>query len=115
MNKKVALCLALLKGDVINVSNSIRLTGYSNPAREIPREVEIPFSVKVSRTKMDSKDQFGNYVTWCNYRLNFTGYNEKGISAMREYVKKEMQSEPPPKTDAENKQRKQAMMLFDGL
>jgi len=30
MNKKTALIKSLLKGDVINVLNSIKLTGYSN-------------------------------------------------------------------------------------
>jgi hypothetical protein len=43
MNKKTALIKSLLKGDVINVLNSIKLTGYSNPAREMTREIEKPF------------------------------------------------------------------------
>lgn len=88
MNKKTALIKSLLKGDVINVSNSIALTGYSNPAREISREIEKPFGCIVSRTKKESKDQFGNYVMWYDYRLNRTQYNKQGIDKMIEYIKK---------------------------
>lgn len=114
MNKKTALCLSLLRGDVINVANSIRLTGLSNPAREIPRSVEEPFKIQVSRSKVETKDQFGNYATYHNYRLNHTRYNAKGIAEMQKYCKEQLSSQPPAKTDKQQKERtrQQAALKF---
>jgi hypothetical protein len=90
MNKKCALIKSLLKGDIINVSNSIKLTGYSNPAREIPREVEKPFGCVISRVKMEGRDQFGNYVTWYDYRFNHRiDVNRTATKKMKEYLEKE--------------------------
>lgn len=110
VNKKTALCLSLLKGDIITVANSIRLTGYSNPAREIPREVEDVFHVEVDRKKVEAKDQFGNYVTWHQYHLNVNKpENLDGIKLMREYVKQNVQL-GNPKTTAEAKQFKQIQL-----
>jgi hypothetical protein len=90
MNKKCSLIKSLLKGDIISVSNSIRLTGLSNPAREITRQIEKPFGVIISRNKVETKDQFGNYCTYHEYRLNprITG-NSEGIKKMSEYLLKE--------------------------
>lgn len=88
MNKKTALAKSLLKGDVITVSNSIALTGYSNPAREIPREIERPFKLLISRLKRETKDQFGNYAMFYEYRLNKSmTCNQDGMKKMREYIK----------------------------
>lgn len=114
MNKKTALCLSLLKGDVINVANSIRLTGLSNPAREIPRSVEEPFKIQVSRSKVETKDQFGNYATYHNYRLNHTRYNAKGIAEMKNYCKEQLNSQPPPKTEKQLREfkRQQSVINF---
>ena len=63
MNKKCKLIKSLLNGDTINVLNSIRLTSYSNPAREIPRCIEIPFGVTVDKIKRESTDKNGHYST----------------------------------------------------
>ena len=86
MNKKSVLIKSLLNGETINVSNSIRLTSYSNPAREIPRSIEKPFEVKVKRTKIEEKDKHGNYTMHYNYRLYKTKENMTGIKKMREYI-----------------------------
>jgi hypothetical protein len=90
MNKKCALIKCLLDGEVINVSNSIHKVGYSNPARELPREVEKPFGVKVERIKKEGKDRYGNYVTWNEYRLFKTPRNSDGIQKMRLYLAENM-------------------------
>ena len=100
MNKKCALIKSLLQGDIINVSNSIRLTSLSNPAREIPRSIEKPFNVIVSRTKVETKDQFGNYAMYYNYRLNpLIAGNKIGIKLMREYLAQNMGEYRPKKKD----------------
>lgn len=89
MNKKTALAKSLLKGDIITVSNSIALTGYSNPAREIPREIEKPFNILISRVKRETKDQFGNYAMYYEYRLNKSmKCNKDGIKAMLQYIER---------------------------
>lgn len=96
MNKKCKLIKALIDGEIINVSNSIRLTSLSNPAREIPRSIEKPFKVIISRTKVETKDKFGNYAMYYNYRLNplITG-NKEGIKLMREYLAENMKEYRP--------------------
>lgn len=114
MNKKIALCLALLKGDIINVSNCIRICGYSNPAREIPREIEIPFGITISRIRMASKDQFGNAVNWVNYRLNRDAdYNKDGIAKLKEYCKEHMPPVSEAKTEKEAKLFRQTEMFLN--
>lgn len=116
MNKRVALCLALLKGDIINVSNSIKICGYSNPAREIAREVEIPFGIIVSRVRQTNKDQFGNPVTYIDYRLNKSLIeNKEGIQKLRDWLKEELSKEPEPKTDAQTKIYKQQELFINTL
>lgn len=94
MTSKAALCLALLKGVVINIRNIHSLTGYTNAGREIGRSIERleddGFGVIVSRTKMEGENRYGVYCTWTNYRLNKTDYNADGIKRMQEYVDKEL-------------------------
>ena len=87
MNKKCSLIKSLLKGDIIHVSNSIHLTGYSNPAREMTRQIERPFGAIISRNKVETKDQFGNYAMYFEYRLNpkIIG-NDQAIKKMVSYL-----------------------------
>jgi hypothetical protein len=88
MNKKCALIKSLLKGDVIDVSNSIRLTGLSNPSRELGRMVERAFNVTVEREKINTKDQWGNHAMYFKYRFNpFKKENKEGTKKMVQYVK----------------------------
>lgn len=86
MNKKCSLIKSLMKGDVIHVSNSIHLTGYSNPSREVKREIEDPFGVKITRTKIETKDQWGNYAMYYTYKLEYNQQNAEGISKMAKYL-----------------------------
>jgi len=115
MNKKTILCFSLLKGDVINVSNSLKLCGLSNPAREIPRQVEKPFGVEVSRVKKETIDQYGNYCTYDDYRLNTSEHNLAGIEKMKAYVKKNMSSRAVPKTEEQAKIYRQTSMWLESL
>lgn len=101
MNKKCGLIKTLLDGDTINVSNSIRLTGYSNPAREISREIEKPFGVRVQKTPIESTDRYGNYATWNNYKLFHTPGNAEGIGKMRTYLAENMGEYRPKKKEPE--------------
>lgn len=89
MTAKAALCMALLRGDVLNVSNCFKTIGLTNIGREIPRMVETPFGVEVSRVHMTGKNKFKQPIFWTNYKLNRTKYNLPGIRQMEEYVAKE--------------------------
>lgn len=86
MTARAALALALLEGKVLNVKNCFTTIGLTNIAREIPRMIEKPFGVNISRTTMIGKSRYGQPVTWVDYRLNLTVYNQDGVKAMWEYV-----------------------------
>lgn len=89
MTAKAALCKALLDGRVLNVKNCFTTIGLTNCAREIGRSVERPFGVKVSRTPREGKSRYKQVVTWMDYRLNKTPYNQDGIKKMMEYIKQQ--------------------------
>lgn len=86
MTSKAALCMALLEGRVLNVKNCFKEIGLTNIAREIPRLIEKPFGVQVSRTPREGKNRYGQEVTWTDYRLNFSEHNIEGIKKMQEYT-----------------------------
>ena len=88
MNAKTALCKALLDDEVLNVKNCFRTIGLTNCAREVSRMVEKPFNVIVSRTPRQGKSKYGSSVTWIDYKLNKTNYNQAGIAKMKEYILK---------------------------
>jgi hypothetical protein len=112
MTARCALAIALLKGEIINVKNSLDICALSNPAREIPRLIEKPFELIVSRQKMEGKSRYGQPVAWTNYRLNkHAAYNQEGIKKMREYIKENLPSGNEIKTDAQAKLNKQLNLL----
>jgi len=90
MTSKAALCKVLLEGQVVNIRNIHRLTGFTNAGREIGRSIERKedggFGVKVSRDPRSGKNRFGVHSDWVDYRLNRTEYNKEGIKAMRKYL-----------------------------
>ena len=86
MTAKAALALALLEGRVLNVSNCFKEIGLSNIGREIPRMIEIPFGVTVSRVARTGKSRYGQAVSYTDYRLNRSEHNLKGIEEMKAYV-----------------------------
>jgi hypothetical protein len=99
MTSKAALCLALLEGRVLNIKNCFKEIGYTNIAREIPRQIEKPFSVVVSRTPKEGTNRYGQPVTWVDYRLNQSEHNKEGIEKMKAFVKIHIPT--IPKTDKE--------------
>jgi hypothetical protein len=88
MTAKCALVMALLEGRVLNVKNCFKEIGYTNIAREIPRLIEKPFNVQVSRTPREGKNRYKQPVTWIDYRLNRSEHNFDGIIEMERYVSK---------------------------
>lgn len=86
MTAKAALAMALLEGRVLSVSNCFKEIGLTNIAREIPRLIEQPFGVEVSRTPKKGKSRYGQPVSYTNYRLNKTEHNVEGINKMIEYI-----------------------------
>lgn len=118
MNAQTALCMALLEGRVLNVSNCFRDVGYTNIAREIPRKIEEPFGVEVSRVEKEGKNRYGTPTKYTDYRLNSTPYNIEGIKKMEEFVKKnggECKTRLPvgrPKTKAIDNSNDKTVKLF---
>lgn len=93
MTSKAALVMALLEGHVLNVKNCFKEIGLTNIAREIPRMVEKPFGVVVSRTIKTGKNRYNEGVYWVNYRLNKSEHNQEGIKKMYEYLGKNVPAE----------------------
>lgn len=110
MTAKAALAKALLDGRVINIKNCFETIGLTNAPREISRMIEQPFGVQVSRTQREGKSRYGQAVTWFDYRLNNTEYNQDGIRKMKEYVNKELGS-INVKTDNQKKELQQLSLL----
>lgn len=104
MTAKAALAKALLDDRVLNVSNCFKEIGLTNIAREIPRMIEEPFGVVVSRTPKKGKSRYGQPVSYTNYRLNKSDFNTEGISKMIEYINSQKKGiniikESEPKTN----------------
>lgn len=114
MTSKAALCMALLEGRVLNVKNVFETIGLTNCAREISRMVEADFDVEVSRTPKKGKSRYGGDVRWVDYYLRKSKHNLPGIEKMKEYVKEQLNSQPPAKTEKAQKElrRQQAALKF---
>lgn len=93
MTSKSALALALLEGRVLNVKNCFSEIGLTNVAREIPRLIEKPFGVEISRTPRKGKNRFNEDIAWTDYRLNSSEHNIDGIEKMKVFVKNYMPKE----------------------
>lgn len=115
MTSKAALCMALLRGEVVTIMTGFKYYGISNVPREISRGVEQPFNVLVTRTRKEGKSRYNVPVTWVEYRLNRVDYNLPGIELMKAYVKEQMASRELPKTDAEAKIYKQTNLWLESL
>lgn len=82
--------MALLEGRVLNVRNCAKEIGLTNIGREIPRMIEDPFGVIVSRTPKVGKNRYGQESHYMDYRLNKTEFNQPGIAKMKEYVNEQL-------------------------
>ena len=112
MTAKCALALALLEGRIINIKNCFETIGLTNAPREIPRMIERPFGLVVSRQHMTGKSRYGQPITYTNYRLNRdAAYNQEGIKKLREYIKANIDNNP--KTTQQAKELKQTKMFLD--
>jgi hypothetical protein len=111
MTSKAALCLALLEGRVLNVKNCFKEIGLTNIAREIPRLVENPFQVIVSRTPKEGENRYGQPVKYTDYRLNKTEHNKEGIQKMIAYVIANTPTVITAKTERESQIAKQLKFL----
>jgi hypothetical protein len=101
MNAKAALIKELLDGKVLTIMTCFKTVSLTNIGREIPRMIEIPFSVIVSRTKKEGKSKYGSNISWFEYRLNRTEYNKEGIKLMQEYLAEHMEEYRPKKKEIE--------------
>jgi len=90
--------MALLEGRVLNVSNCFKEIGLSNIGREVPRMIEAPFGVVVSRLPRAGKSRYGQPVSYTDYRLNRDApYNQDGIAKMKAYCEKHGAIRHPPR------------------
>ncbi len=106
MTARAALCIEFLKGSTLNVKNCVILTGLTNCAREVSRQIERPFGVKLNRIPKEGKSRWGQPVVWFDYKLPHNEENMPGIMKMREYVKEQLKKDPP-KTDKQVSMLKQ--------
>lgn len=100
MTQKAALCLSLLRGEVLSIMVGFQRLAISNVPREIGRSVERSFNVEVSRTPVKFTSRYGHKGEYYNYRLNKAKYNLPGIKSMAAYIVKSIGT---PKTQEESK------------
>ncbi len=116
MTAKAALCVALLRGDVVNIRTGFIDFGITNIPREISRMIEDEskdgFGVEVSRTPRQGKTRWGRASTWTDYRMNKTDRNLPGIEKMKAYVREQLDSQPA-KTTQQVKKYQQIKMMFE--
>lgn len=97
MTQKAALCMALLKGEVLSIMVGFKWFSVTNVPREVSRQIEQPFGVAISRTKKEFISKYGQSGYYFEYRLNRTEYNLPGIEKMEEYIKEVTQEYFSPK------------------
>ena len=83
---KAALVQALLEGKIINQRNVHVIAGVTNASREIIRQVEEPFHIKISRDHRKGKTRYGTPCQWFDYFLVENKLNREQVKAMRQYV-----------------------------
>lgn len=69
MKSTIKLLESLLEGKILNCKTIMKDFGYSNASREIIRKIEQPFELILKREKVNSKNRYGESVTYLNYSL----------------------------------------------
>jgi hypothetical protein len=96
MNAKCALIKEFLDGKSLTIMTFFKTVGLTNIGREIPRMIEHPFGVIISRTRMEGKSRYGSSISWYSYRLNpMIEGNKEAIVRMREYLAENMKEYRP--------------------
>lgn len=94
MNGTTAICLALLKGEVLTIKTAFSRFGISNLPRECGRAVERKFGVELSRVRREGRSRYDVSCTWYEYRLPIASHNEEGRAKMIEYCSQHAPNEP---------------------
>jgi len=97
MTQKAAICKALLNGQVLSIMVGFKWFSVTNMPREISRQIEQPFKVRISRVRKEFISKYGQSGFYFEYRLNRVPDNEPGILLMEQYVS-EIENKPfkPP-------------------
>jgi hypothetical protein len=91
MNAKCALIKEFLEGKSITIMTCFKTVGLTNLGREVPRMIERPFNVVISRTRMEGKSRHGSNISWYSYRLNpLINGNREGVQKMKDYLAENM-------------------------
>lgn len=106
MTQTCAICIDLLKGDVLTIMDGFKRFNCTNLPRELSRSVEKKFGVTISKVKVNFESKFESREGYFyRYRLNRTKYNGPGIEKMLAYVAKQT-SGSFPRTRKEEKEAK---------
>lgn len=107
MTQICAICISLLKGDILTIGDGFYKLNCTNLPIELSRSVEKKFGVTISRDKKEFKSKYdekpGYYF---RYRLNRTDANAKGIKRMQEYIQQQTAKNHSPKTEKEVKAKR---------
>ena len=112
MTAQCALAMALLEGRVLNVMNCFKDVGYTNIAREIPRRIEEPFGLEVSRTPRVGKNRYGHPTNYVDYFLRKSAHNLDGIKRLKEFIRENLPKAGEAKTTSEFKSLKQQELFL---
>ncbi len=83
MKSTKAILQSLLEGKKLNCKTIMKDFGYSNASREIIRKIEKPFELILKRERVESKNRFGESVSYLDYSLQKKDYPKvKRIIAM---------------------------------
>lgn len=88
MNQKAAICMSLLKGNVLSIMVGFRWFSCTNVPREIGRSVERAFNVEVEKADKEFTSKYGQPGYYTEYRLLRTERNKDGIIRMEAYIEK---------------------------
>jgi hypothetical protein len=94
MTARAALVDLFLKGRTLTIKNCFTLVGLTNLPREVTRQIEVPFEVKVSRTQKEGVSRYGQSIRWNEYKLEPTKENMEGIEKMKAYLASQNVSVP---------------------